>query len=227
MREDPVEIAAQYRSFHFHHMDKGESVRDPDKRTADQMNVEPHAGEPCRQIRKQRTAQSADLLDGKKTAAEKAERNKEEGSWQKKQNGGQNMDRPRESETEGSEITEQCLCQSDWQDGLCVAEYKIDRRHGGGVEPLQKCTFPVTCDQCGGEQCHKRQSEHGDSRCEGGQRKQFYGNIGLDRGEQQDENDRKPKSERKIERITQNFPGGTQCIGINPFSHISVPPFCP
>ena len=71
---------------------------------------------------------------------------------------------------------------------------------------LQKSAAPVLCDQRGGEQRHKRQSEYDNPRRQMRNFKHRHRNIGLDRGQQEQQDNGKAHPEKQVERVAQNLP---------------------
>lgn len=127
-------------------------------------SIEPGARQPGRQIGQQSAADAACLLDVQHTAAQQAQADEQQRRRQVQQHRPQHPHRYRQSQGNGRQVADCHLHRRHRQQRQHIAEDEVPGGKGRGVQPLQKGALPVTGHQSGGEQGHKRQTEHGDAR---------------------------------------------------------------
>jgi len=208
MRREPRPVSGQSRPVQLHRVDKGQGIGNALESAAYQLQIEPGARQPGRQIGQQSAADAACLLDVQHTAAQQAQADEQQRRRQVQQHRPQHPHRYRQSQGNGRQAADCHLHRRHRQQRQHIAEDEVSGGKGRGVQPLQKGALPVTGHQSGGEQGHKRQTEHGDARGQAVDLKQAYGDVGLDGAEQKQQHQGKAQAEAQRQRIPHQLQRG-------------------
>ena len=191
------------------------------ERAADEGQVEPCAGEPCGEVCEQRAADAADLFYGEQAAAQQAQRDEEQRGGQVQQDGVQDGDRDRQAENDGQQVAHDRLRHGDGDHGQDIAEDKVRRLHGGGIQALEERGFAVARHEGGGEQRHERQAEHRDAGRKAFDFENRHGHVGLNGAHQQNQRHGEAEAEGEVQRVAQDFFCGAP--GEGQHSHFDAP----
>ena len=179
VREYARIVAGDNGALHLDGVNKGQGVGDLFEHAAHEVEIEPNAREPSREVCQKRSANAAHLLVIKHASAQQTECDIEQRNGDEERKREQDVNGHVQPQKDGKEVGRNTFGKRNGDERQRVTEDKINGCHGRGVKAVHKAALPIFCNNGSREQRHKRKAEHRNAGRKMRDFKQTYGNVCL------------------------------------------------
>ena len=145
VREYARIVAGDNGALHFNGVNKGQGVGNLFENTAHEVEVEPNAREPSREVCQECSANAAHLLVIKHASAKQTERDIEQRNGDEENKREQDVNGNVQAQKDGKKVGRNTFGKRDGNERQGIPKNEIHRRHGCGVKAVHKAALPIFC----------------------------------------------------------------------------------